>query len=225
METTNNSQAVSLSSTPKRILQVYHSSTARLITLETDAIHWSKVIPLLQAEGIDMKNLKAVVGSTKGTLELPDALIPAGNQQIILTPSKMNSGAVDKDFTELGYNDLRRKAKELNITGLGSNPSKNDLIVSIKKATGLDQKVAKKAEKLARVEKVKTIVKETKDLTPSLEERVSQLEQILGKMIFANHKVWVDFLPKPKIFQEVSSQTTGLLSEEAIAELAASLTK
>lgn len=221
METTNNSQAVSLSSTPKRILQVYHSSTARLITLETDAQHWSKVIPLLEAEGIDMKNLKAVVGSTKGTLELPDALIPAGNQQIILTPSKMNSGAVDKDFTELGYNDLRRKAKELNVSnGLGSSPTRQQLLDVIKKATGLDQKVTKKAEKITRVEKVKTVIKETKELTPNLEERISQLEQILGQMIFANHKVWVDFLPKP---ETVVIENSGLLSEEEIANLAASM--
>lgn len=221
METTNNSQAVSLSSTPKRILQVYHSSTARLITLETDAQHWSKVIPLLEAEGIDMKNLKAVVGSTKGTLELPDALIPTGNQQIILTPSKMNSGAVGKDFTELGYNDLRRKAKELNVSnGLGSSPTRQQLLDAIKKATGLDQKVTKKAEKIERIEKVKTVIKETKELTPNLEERVLQLEQILGQMIFANHKVWADFLPKP---ETVVTHDLGLLSEEEIASLAASI--
>lgn len=218
METTNNLQASNLPSSPKRILQIYHSSTARLITLETDAVHWSKVIPLIEAEGVNMKNLKAVVGSTKGTLELPDALIPAGNQQIILTPSKMNSGAVDKDFTELGYNDLRRKAKSLNITGLGSNPSKNALITAIKEVTGLNQKATKKAEKIERAKKVETIVKETKDLTPNLEERVSQLEQILGKMIFDTHKVLASFLPKQEIVE-----SAGLLTEEQIAELADSI--
>ncbi len=85
---------------------------------------------------------------------------------------------------------------------------------------GLSSLKPKCAEKIERIEKVKTVIKETKELTPNLEERVLQLEQILGQMIFANHKVWADFLPKP---ETVVTHDLGLLSEEEIASLAASI--
>ncbi len=213
----------------KRIIQVYDTRNSKLINLETNENQWSRILPLIAAEGINMTNVKAVVGSTKGTLELPDALIPDGNQQILLAPSKMSSGAVDKDFTTLGYNELRREAKSLGVTGLGSNPSKDELIKAIKATSGLDQKATTKVAKTERIEKVAQIVEEAKSSTPNLEDRVNQLENSFGKFVSDIYKVVADFLGESAKVTEVISVVekpkieTPLMSREEIQRLANSI--
>lgn len=206
-----------------RTIQIYDSRNGKLVNLTTNENQWSRLIPLIEEEGINMSNVKAVVGSTKGTLELPDALIPEGNQQIILTPSKMKSGAVDKDFTTLGYNDLRRKAKELNVSnGLGGNPTRQQLLDAIKRATGLDQKVATKAAKIERKEKVETIIQQTQAISPSLEDRIEALETLLGNYITETYKITASFLGKStnaepiieKVVKEAKVENTPLSIEE-----------
>ncbi len=211
-----------------RLIQVYDTRTQKMVNIETSSNQWSDLIPLIEKEGINLNNTKAVLGSTKGTLELPNALIPEGNQQILLAPLKMKSGAPSV-LVSIGYNELRRKAKSLGIEGLGSNPSKDLLIKSIEEKEGLNVKATTKVDKIVLATKKETIVKEIKESTPNLEERVSFLEESLGKLINGIHKVTSEFIaPKEEIVVEKevvksTNTSTNVMSKEDLRKMAESL--
>lgn len=170
-----------------RVIQVFFNGEA--FNLVTNANKWSEIIPLIEnhESGFSVTGKKAVLGSSKGILQLPDALIPEGNQCIFLVQDKMKSGAAikaTKPFTDMGFTDLRRLAKEKGITGLGSNPNRTQLIDALNQATGIKElKGASKAVK----EKKATIVKEIKlkaeEIRPDLEERIKALEIGLGTVV------------------------------------------
>lgn len=99
----------------------------------------------------------------------------------------MKSGATlkgTKPLEDTSYVDLRRAAKEMNISGLGSNPTRKQLIDAINKGSGASEvkgssKVSKE-KKEAIVKVVKAKIEETR---LDLEERVIVLETLLGTMI------------------------------------------
>lgn len=212
-----------------RLIQVYDTRTQKMVNIESSSNQWSDLIPLIEKEGINLNNTKAVLGSTKGVLELPNALIPEGNQQILLAPLKMKSGATSV-LTSIPYNDLRRKAKSLGIEGLGSNPSKDLLIKSIEEKEGLNVKATTKADKIALATKKETVIKEIKESTPNLEERVSFLEESLGKLIEGVFKVTSEFIKPSKEEVVVEKQvvvntniSTDIMSKDQLKKMAESL--
>ena len=175
-------------SVEQRVLQVYFNGEA--INIATNATKWSEVVPLIEEHenGFSLSGKKAVLGSSKGVLQLPDAVIPAGNQSIFLVQDKMKSGAAlkaVKPFTDMSYVDLRRLVRDKGLAeGLGSNPKRETLIDILNGKTGI--KEVKGTSKVAK-EKKETIVKEVKErakeITPNLEKRVLALEGILGSVI------------------------------------------
>lgn len=178
-----------------RLIQVFYNGEA--IGITTNATKWSEVVPLIEnnESGWPISGKKAVLGSSKGVLQLPDALIPAGNQSIFLVQDKMKSGVVVKKAVKakestntldsMPYVDLRRLARDKGVAeGLGSNPSRAALIKAIDGKTGI--KEVKGISKVAKEkrEKINTEVKQkAKELTPDLETRVLALETMLGSLV------------------------------------------
>ena len=171
-------------SVENRIIQIFCGGEA--INIATNANKWSDIIPLIEnnENGFKIAGKKAVLGSTKGVLQLPDALIPDGNQAIFLVQDKMKSGATEKPFEDIAYVDLRRLAKDKGITGLGSSPKRDDLINALRTATGIKElKSNSKVNREIKAEVVKKTKEKVIELRPDLEERIESLEKILGDAI------------------------------------------
>ncbi len=178
-----------------RVIQVFFNGEA--IGITTNASKWSDLIPLIEnnESGWPVKGKKAVLGSTKGVLQLPDALIPEGNQSVFLVQDKMKSGVVIKKAAKpktnnnaletMPYVDLRRLARDKNVAeGLGSNPSRDALIKALNGATGIKEVKGASKESKEKKQKINTEVKQkAKDLTPNLEDRVLALELMLGNLV------------------------------------------
>jgi len=167
----------------ERVIQVYNSTNAQVTNITCSSNKWSDIAAELEKTGLDLTNKKAVLGSTKGTLELPDALIPEGNQIIYLVQSKMKSGATKlKGYEGLTYNELRNAfkiAKEKhNLASLGGNPTRSELISSLESVHKL-----KGSKAVKRAEKVKTIREEATKGAPNLEERIVGMETALSTVV------------------------------------------
>ncbi len=163
-----------------RKVTVFDSATQFLKVYETASDKWSELAELIRADGLDLSNRDAVLGSTQGHLVLPDALIPPEDQTIFTVQKKMNSGAVSKEgsnFKDMDYYSLLRACKAKNIA-TGSSPSKKSLLELLTKGTGIKEtkSIKTKKEIVAKVKKVAA------DTTPSLEERIKYLENAVGQM-------------------------------------------
>lgn len=173
--------------TTNRIIQIYNSANGELHDIETNSEKWAEVSAIVREKtNINLSEMKAVLGSTEGVLELPNAVIPPGNQMIYLVKAKMKSGA-DKSFVDMGYNDLRaeyKKAREKNseLPSLGANPKREDLINNLQDY--YNTKSLKPKAKKELVTKVKAEAKESyKKSESELDSRVEALENILGTII------------------------------------------
>lgn len=161
-----------------RTITIYDGVTNKIQKIETSSQKWSEIsqmIDLTDLDGrpIDLSKRKAVLRSTNGILELPDALIPAGDQVIFLGAAKQASGS--KDFDSMKYPELRRAAKGLpGYDALGSNPTRTELLKVLKSNPEL--KAAKPKAKKEVVEKIKQKAVET---TPDLETEVNSLKQLV----------------------------------------------
>lgn len=171
-----------------RVIQVFFNGEA--INIKTNANKWSEVVPLIEnhEDGFSTSGKKAVLGSTKGVLQLPDALIPDGNQAIFLVQDEMKSGAAlkaTKPFAEMSFVDLRRYVKENNISNnLGSNPKRDDLVKLLNKYSGLGEvKGNSKASKETKEAIVKKVKKEIEVLRPDVNQKITEMEALLGTTI------------------------------------------
>ena len=85
-----------------------------VIRHETEATTFGE----LKAELPDVKwdGMRVVERSTKATLQLDDAALPAGDFVLFVVPEKTKSGAVEQleDIDSAGYNDLRSHISYLN---------------------------------------------------------------------------------------------------------------
>lgn len=103
-----------------RKIKVYlPKGTQRLQTIETDAETWGALKLVLEAEGIDLNNTKALVGGSQVTLESEDAKLPVGvngadatngDFTLFLTPVKVKSGA---DWDTMEYPQLRSSIRDI----------------------------------------------------------------------------------------------------------------
>jgi hypothetical protein len=190
-----------------RTVQIYDGVTGETITVETGATKWSDIIPLIEEADMSLHNRKAVLRSTKGILQLPDALVPEGNQVIYLVQDKMKSGAT-KDFENLKYNELRKEVAKLretnpDIPAIGSNPKTKDLIAILTKYTGLSEvKGTSKVAKEKRKEIKEKVEKSVKENTPDLLERIEALESTLGTLLEGFSEVLNNVFPKQKMTKE-----------------------
>jgi hypothetical protein len=213
-----------------RTVLVYNQPKQKFESFQTATDKWSDIADLIKnsttLEVDNINNMRAVLQSNQSTLELPNATIPNDtDQKIFLFEAKVKSGAGSKvkDMLEaLGYNELRRLAKENGISGLGSNPAKNDLVTALQtkkgitkvteaktSATGKVRNVTKKitvkplAETNAEVEKELSVL-------PNGAERLAAVEEILAKLIHGLAELTSDYIiPKFKAVGEVKDEETS----------------
>lgn len=198
-----------------REILVYNQPKQKFYKFQTATDKWSELAAMITSEPelevSDLNSMRAVVQSTENTLELPNAIIPEGPQKIFLFEAKVKSGAKSQSkYDNFTYNELRRVAKGKDITGLGSNPTKSELINAIEKAAGIKtSKVSKTSPKTGRIT-IKTVKKESPETNETvvkdreianiqinLNERVQALEQGLANLINGLYSACSDFV-KPK---------------------------
>ena len=79
------------------------STVGTKVTLNTNATTFGEIKTQLASNDIDYNNLQLVVGETKATLDLDEAVLPEGPFKIYLMPKQTKSGS--KDLAEL-FRDL-----------------------------------------------------------------------------------------------------------------------
>lgn len=75
-----------------RLVTVLSTKDNNKKEITTDVTTWGELKPLIDAAGIATGNMKAMVRSTKATLEHTSALLPTEAFTIFLTPGKVKSG-------------------------------------------------------------------------------------------------------------------------------------
>ena len=72
---------------------------------------WGELKGILNSEGIETNNMKAIIGENQVTLESSKAILPLDfNFTLFLTPIKVKNGAIDTDT--MGYKECRNFIKE-----------------------------------------------------------------------------------------------------------------
>ena len=85
-------------------------STSRgTVEIPTEAKTWEQLKSDLTRNNVTYSGMKAVIGSTKQTLEHPDAALPEGDFELFLMPFKSKSGAGDRKATYATIKDLVTK--------------------------------------------------------------------------------------------------------------------
>lgn len=209
-----------------RDVLVYNQPKQKFHTFQTATDKWSEIAEMIkntpELEVANLDAMRAVVASTQNTLELPNALIPEGNQKIFLFEAKVKSGAIKKapsPFDQYTYNDLRKLAKDNEITGLGSNPLRDDLITALEKKAGIKRTISSKQTKTGRTIKKKVVNypdnmgeiergdKAKLANQPTLSDRVKSLELGFKKFILGMKEIATDYVkPKPEKFDKISKK-------------------
>lgn len=103
----------------KRKVTIKLTSQKNAIVHESDARTFGQLKKELT--NISWKGLRVVERSTKNTLDMDDALLPAGEFILFAVPEKVKSGSLKKkglkklkNVSEASYNDLRSHASFLN---------------------------------------------------------------------------------------------------------------
>jgi hypothetical protein len=213
-----------------RSIQVYQSATAKSCVIQTASNSWAEVKSQIEALGPDwnLSNLKAVVGSTKGTLELPDATIPEGNQTIILVAKKQDSGAAPAFYKEYSYYELRKLAKA---NGISGKPvlTKNQIIEKLEEIYNAKSTKGKARKAVVETIKAKASVKKAPaDLVKELKSELAA-----SGIVFNNATINVNLAlnmksndsnslaKEPDVKKEVLPE--GLKTASELAELANSI--
>jgi hypothetical protein len=224
-----------VSNQPKQKFKIFQTAITR----------WAELADLIKNDpDLDIDNInsmRAVISSTQSTLELPNALIPDGAQKIFLFEGKVKSGVTKNKisvYDNKSYLDLRRLVKEKGLSsGVGSNPSREDLINALEKNAGIKVVKTSKTTKTGKVKEVKTkeypqnvsdIVASTNNFLakqPKLEERVATLESMLSKLIQGIYSACSDFVEadkvetkaveSPKVETKIGNVSFSDLQEEA----------
>jgi len=67
-------------------------ATPSRISFDSNASTWGALKSEISAQGMSPEGMKAVLRTTKATLEMDDAVLPEGDVTIFLTPGKVKSG-------------------------------------------------------------------------------------------------------------------------------------
>ena len=76
----------------RRLVTVLSTKDNNKKEINTDVTTWGELKPLIEAQGISCGDMKAMVRSTKATLEHSSAVLPTEDFTIFLTPGKVKSG-------------------------------------------------------------------------------------------------------------------------------------
>lgn len=129
-----------------RIVNVYRSSNGQLIEHTSSAVFFGELKNELR---LDPTKETITVRETKVDLVLDQAQLPEGEFTIFVAPKKVKSGGSTPDYASMSYNDLRKMAKDRNVT-LPANAKKPDVIEALKNA---DSEKVKGSEGVAKAEK------------------------------------------------------------------------
>lgn len=147
-------------------VKVFSSTAGGAVDITTTATNYGAFQQDLQREGINVEKMNVVMrGEDKSRTALiyPDTPLPEGDFVVLISPAMQKGAAFDVKSAD--FTSLRRFAKEIGITGLGSNPSKAELIKAIEKSYKGKEGATikeKKAIKKDVVEKLTEKVAETK---------------------------------------------------------------
>lgn len=202
--------------TKNRTILVYNQPKQKAANIVFNGTKWAEFAKLIEAhsdlEVSSVNTYQAVLASSQLTLEFPAAEIPEGDQKIFLYEKKVKSGAVAKPVTTspydgMKYNELRTLVKEKGLgAGLSSSPTREALIAKLEGVAGVKSSVATKTLPSGKVketivketpkEAVEIIAKDTEILKnqPTLEQRMSALEQGFSKFISGMYSVCKDFI-------------------------------
>jgi hypothetical protein len=91
---------------------------------------WGPLKAEIKKNDIAVDRLEAVLRGSRTTLQLDDALLPAGEFTVILVEKEMKSGAKEDEFTKMKLTELKEKAKE--VGGIKIAQSKGSLIKALR---------------------------------------------------------------------------------------------
>ena len=170
-------------------------STSRgTVEIPTEATTWEQLKSDLSKNNVTYSGMKAVIGSTKQTLEHPDASLPEGDFELFLMPVKSKSGAGDRKVTyatikELvtkdgdkakehfnsgGENYTRKKTEELDrlIEAYTGAPTPTTTTTPVKEEVAKKAKTTTVVAEKAAVQVIIGISQETKDLIMGKAEEI-----------------------------------------------------
>jgi len=129
----------------KRTVTLKMTSQKDVVTHLSDARTFGELKAELTA--VNWNGMRVVERSKKVTLQVDDAILPAGDFQLFLVPEKVKSGAVEKldDVKNANYNMLRSHGSFLN----KMKEAKLDLSGTTKQLRKVIEKYYKKADKAA----------------------------------------------------------------------------
>lgn len=91
---------------------VFSTKGKKRSVVETNGVAtWGELKGILNSNGIETDNMKAIIGENQVTLESAKAILPLDfNFTLFLTPIKVKNGVVD--VSEMGYKECRSFIKE-----------------------------------------------------------------------------------------------------------------
>jgi hypothetical protein len=205
-----------------RTITIYSTSGQDGKIISSNAKTWGELQGVLTENGVSHKNMKAVIGENRHTLEVANAELPSDKFTLFLMPIKVKSGM---DVDKMSYKDLRSAIKETiaenkeaaehfnkdkNYTNKSTDEMKNLLKAWLNKMTGKSE-TKKSEEKPKKTEKPKKVKEEvTEEVTEEVIDEVIEkavekttaepidLEPIKTAISFLNdaEKLLNDFIAK-----------------------------
>ena len=145
----------------KRNVTLKLTTQKDLINVESDARTFGELKN--QLKDVKWDGMRVVERSTKNTLQMDDAVLPATDFVLFLVPEKVKSGA-GIDIDNSSYNDLRSHISMLNRVknaGLSLDGKVDDLRTSLKKYYG--QIPAEAEDQIAIIEECRAKINEAID--------------------------------------------------------------
>jgi len=226
--------------TQGRTILVYNQPKQKAANIVFNGTKWAEFAKLIEThadlEVSSVNTYQAVLASSQLTLEFPAAEIPEGDQKIFLYEKKVKSGAskpiTTSPYDSMKYNELRTLIKEKGLgQGLSSSPTRKDLIAKLESVAGVKVSKIEKTTPSGKVkeiitketpkEAVEVIKKDTEILEnqPTLEQRMSALEQGFSKFIGGIYSVCKDFIA-PNVETKVVKQLPKLDGKIDLSALA-----
>ena len=101
-----------------RTITVYSTQTNKRNDIKTNVSSWAELQELLNEEDITHEGMICTENRSKTNLELGAAVLPEGNFTLFLSPNtKIKSGT---DWKDMGYNEIRKHATSIGVSGLGT---------------------------------------------------------------------------------------------------------
>ncbi len=149
-------------------------------TISTSASTWGDLKSTLSSNISNIDSMRAIVQSTKQTLELDDASLPEKDFILFLTPTQVKSGSDEElkinkeEVKNLPYNVLRSTMSRLNISVHGT---KADLVDRFEKHLERDISRLEKKEAVKGAKRVSKLAKVSSNYNKlSIEDKLNALK-------------------------------------------------